>query len=63
MPSYDQAESAKLIARAKELCIVASDTIAAARNLCHTARNLCQTVVLRRVLASRLRLPGITRPR
>ena len=59
--SIDRAERAKRIARAKALRVVAIETIAAARNLCHTARNLCQTVVLRRALDKSL--PGVTRPR
>jgi hypothetical protein len=52
----DRAEWAERIARAKALCLVARETIAAARNLCHVA-------VLRRALRNRLRLAGITRPR
>jgi hypothetical protein len=59
----DRAERAERIARAKALRVVAIETKAAARKLCHTARNLCQTAVLRQALDNRLRLPGITRPR
>ena len=59
----DRAERAERIARAKALRVVAIETKAAARNLCHTARNLCQTAVLRQALDNRLRLPAITRQR
>jgi hypothetical protein len=59
----ERAQRAERIARAKALRAVAIETIAAARNLCHTARNLCQTAVLQQALDNRLRLPGITRPR
>ena len=59
----DPAERAERITRSKALRLVAIETKAAARKLCHRAGNLCQMVVLRRALDSRLHLPGITRPR
>ena len=61
--SIDRAEWAKRIARAEALQVVASEKVAAARNLCHRACNLCNAAVLRRALDNYRRLPDITRPR